>query len=210
MIHIFPSGPLGTNAYVVACPNTHQAAIIDPAPNSAPDIAAFLEQNQLHPVSILLTHSHWDHFADAEELRLKYNIPVWVHPDDKQNLIQPGSDGIPCFLKISPVTECQLLEENLILKVGDLKLHVICTPGHSPGGVCFYCSEHAFLLSGDTLFKGTIGNVSFSTGSPESMWESLRKLEKLPEDTAVFPGHGPSTTIGHEKHWLGRAEDLFG
>jgi len=100
------------------------------------------------------------------------------------------------------------LQEGEIIEVGKLQLIVIASPGHTPGGVCFYLDKEKILFSGDTLFKGSIGNLSFPTADPQAMWHSLKKLEKLPSETVVYPGHGPSTTIGDED-WLPKAQELF-
>lgn len=209
-IQAFPSGPFETNAYVVACPTTRHAAIIDPAPGCAQTVIQFLTNNNLSPKAIWLTHSHWDHIADAAVLKKHYSIPLLVHPLDAQNMIQPGSDKLPCWISIEGTTpDSPPLEEGVALPLGNLTFHVIHTPGHTPGGVCFYCPEKEILISGDTLFRGSIGNTSFATGQPELMWQSLNKLATLPPETRVYPGHGNSTTIGKE-NWLPRAKEIFG
>ncbi len=101
-----------------------------------------------------------------------------------------------------------ILEEGDRISIGEIAFTVISTPGHSPGCVCFYCEKEHILFSGDTLFKGTIGNLTFPTSVPDEMWPSLDKLAALPPETKVYPGHGPSTTIGDES-WLPRARKLF-
>ena len=101
-----------------------------------------------------------------------------------------------------------MLEDKDKLKVGKVELQVIHTPGHTPGSICLYIPKENVLISGDTLFAGSIGNISFPTSKPKLMWESLKKLSKLTPDTKVLPGHGQSTTIGKEK-WLNKAEDYF-
>lgn len=208
MLAIFPSGPLTTNAYVLHCPVTKKAAIIDPAPESAEKIIAFIEKEHLIPEKLLFTHSHFDHIADAATLLKKYPIKSWIHELDAPNLIKPGSDGLPQFMPIEPLNPDFFLEEGTPLLLGNLKIEVIHTPGHSPGGVCFYLPEYALLIAGDTLFKGTIGNLSFPTAEPDLMWQSLKKLAKLDPKTKVYPGHGPSTTIGEEP-WLKDAKNYF-
>jgi hydroxyacylglutathione hydrolase len=209
MIPTFPSGPLGTNAYLLICPKTQHAAIIDPSPGSAKAITQFCTDYNLVPEKILLTHSHWDHIADVATLKKKYKIPVLIHPLDAPNLEQPGSDKLPCWINFEGVLPDALLNEGDTFAVGSIKVFVIHTPGHSPGGVCFYCPEQKLLISGDTLFKGTIGTLSLPTAQPKLMWDSLKKLAKLPRDTMVYPGHGESTTIGNE-NWLSKSEELFG
>lgn len=209
IIQAIPSGPFETNAYIVACPITKEAAIVDPSPDSSEAIIAFIQKNHLHPVKLFLTHSHWDHTADVTAIRSKYPIPIYIHPLDLPNLESPGADGLPSWLNIPSNKADFLLHEGDIIPVGKMKFEVIHTPGHSPGGVCFYCKDEDVLLSGDTLFKGTIGNISFPTSNAQNMWLSLAKLAKLPPLTRVFPGHGASTTIGKET-WLANAESIFG
>src|SRR5437588_132186 len=106
-----PSGPFETNAYVVACPETGEAAIVDPAPGSAESIRSLLERRGWVPKAILLTHSHWDHIADVAKLKEALKIPVWVHELDAQNLQKPGSDGIPCWISIPGVQPDGFLKE---------------------------------------------------------------------------------------------------
>lgn len=209
LLQAFPSGPFETNAYLIACPETLKAVIIDPAPGSYRSITEKISNHQLKPIAIWLTHSHWDHIADTAKLKETYKIPVLIHPLDAPNLETPGADLLPCWIPFDGVHPTKLINEGDLLAVGNIQFQVIHTPGHSPGGVCFYCANEGILISGDTLFKGTIGNLSFPTSRPDLMWSSLDKLAKLPPATHVFPGHGPSTTIGNES-WLPRAEELFG
>ncbi len=206
---VFPSGPFETNAYILYCPETKEAVFIDPAPESASDLIEFIEKHQLTLRGIWLTHTHWDHIADVAPLKKKYNVPVLVHKEDAGNLETPGSDRLPCWVEIEGVMPDGFLEHAQVLKLGDLEVQVIHTPGHTPGGVCFYVPKAKLLFSGDTLFAGTIGNLSFPTARPALMWKSLAILATLPPDTQVLPGHGPKTTIGAEK-WLYQAEEIFG
>lgn len=208
MIEVFPSGPFSTNAYVVACPKTRQAAVIDAPPDSASVILSYLKEKELNCSTLILTHSHWDHIADACLFKDK-GMKVHIHPLDVSNLRQPGADRLPCWLAIKGVEPDGFLEEGANLSVGELSFTVIHTPGHTPGAICFYEKGEQVLFSGDTLFKGTIGNISFPTSQPELMWGSLEKLSHLPGETKVYPGHGPSTTIQAES-WLSRAKEIFG
>lgn len=208
ILQAFPSGPFETNAYIVACPFTKEAAIVDPAPNSAAAILSFIEQQQLKPIKIILTHSHWDHIAEVAALKDQLPVAVWIHEADLPNLQHPGADGLPCWIPLKGVTPDGFLKEGDPVSIGRLTFTVIHTPGHSPGSICLYEPQQHILLSGDTLFKGTIGNLSFPTSVPDAMWSSLQKLEKLPPETHVYPGHGPSTTMGQET-WLPQAKQLF-
>ena len=163
----------------------------------------------LKPCMILLTHSHWDHLAGLAELKKLVDAPVYVHEADKPNVREPGADQLPLYFAIEGVEPDHLLKEGDVLKVGELTIEVIHTPGHTPGGVCFYLPNQHVLFSGDTLFQGTLGNLSLPTARPALMWSSLKKLAKLPPQTKVYPGHGDSTTIGKEA-WLEDAEEFFG
>ncbi len=204
----FPYGPLETNAILLGCSDTKKSVVIDPAQGSTESILAKAKEYGLQIEKILLTHSHWDHFADAYLLKSKIKAPLYVHPLDAQNIESPGSDGIPLFIPIQPVKPDHLLNDGDILEVGRLKLEVIHCPGHSPGGVCFYIKDENLLISGDTLFQGSIGNLSLPTADPIQMWASLDKLSKLPAETKVIPGHGADTSIGNES-WLSRAKQIF-
>ena len=166
------------------------------------------EASGLRIEKILLTHSHWDHFADAAFLKEKTQALLYVHPLDAENVEAPGSDGLPQFFPIRAVKVDRRLQEGEIIEVGPLKLEVIHTPGHSPGGVCFYLASEGILFAGDTLFRGSIGRLDLPTGDSDKMWPTLQKLAKLPPKTRVVPGHGPDTEIGKEA-WLPRAEEFF-
>lgn len=206
IIKVFTTGPAETNSILIGCSKTRQAAIIDVPLDSTELIDQALKKDSLTPQMILLTHSHWDHLADAAKLKKLLAVPIYVHPEDAGNLERPGSDKLPLFFPIEGVKPDKFLNDGQIIPLGDLRFEVICTPGHTPGGVCFWLREQKILISGDTLFKGTIGNISFPTARPELMWQSLKKLAALPPETRVFPGHGPETTIKAES-WIAQARE---
>ncbi len=165
IVQAFPSGPFATNAYVIACKNTHDAAIIDPAPSSANAIISYLNEQQLKPEKIVITHSHWDHIGDAASIKSLLNLSVAIHPLDLPNLEEPGTDGLPLLMPIKGASAEELLSEGDMIPIGDLDFEVIHTPGHTPGGICLYCKDRNTLISGDTLFSGSIGNLSFPTAN---------------------------------------------
>jgi glyoxylase-like metal-dependent hydrolase (beta-lactamase superfamily II) len=208
LVFKFSFGPLQTNAILLACSKTKKCVAIDSSPGSSSSVLNQIAKLELSLEKILLTHSHWDHFADAHILKEKTGVPLYVHELDAPNLITPGIDRIPLFSPIQPVTPDVFLQEGDAISVGELKLVVIHTPGHSPGGVCFYLPEQNILFSGDTLFKGTMGALHLPTAQPTQMWLSLSKLAKLPSCTRVVPGHGQDTSIGEES-WLSRAKEMF-
>ncbi len=208
IIQSFTSGPFSTNSYVISCTMTKQAAVIDPAPGSSQLLIAYLNEKGLKLEKFLVTHSHWDHIADLASLKKIYPVPIYIHPLDKGNLEKPGSDGLFSLISFEGVEADLFLNEEEEVTVGQLSFKVIHTPGHTPGGVCFFYEEQKILFSGDTLFEGTIGNLSFPTAQPSLMWPSLAKLAKLPVETKVYSGHGLTTTIGREP-WLLNAQQLF-
>jgi len=201
----FPSGPIGTNAYLIICKKTKEAALVDAPSDSLLKIQRAVTKHEAHLTQLILTHSHWDHIAEAA----KYVVPLLVHSEDADNLTEPGSDGISTWMSIEAVKPTTLLKDQDLIQIGTTCWQVIHTPGHSPGSICLYCEVDKTCLTGDTLFKGSIGRLDLPTGEPERMWPSLKKLALLPSDTHCFPGHGPSTTIGQEP-WLISAEEYFG
>jgi glyoxylase-like metal-dependent hydrolase (beta-lactamase superfamily II) len=209
IVNFFSAGPLETNTVLLACPKTQKAAIIDVPFESTPILMEEIKKSFLKPQMILLTHSHWDHIGEAIELKEKLKIPIYVHAEDAGNLEAPGSDGLPLFFPIKAGAADHILKDGQILELGSLKIEVIHTPGHTPGGVCFWIENEGILISGDTLFQGTIGKLTLPTGRPRLMWESLKKLSQLPPYTRVIPGHGEETTIGAET-WLSNPQKKFG
>ncbi len=208
IIQVFPAGPYATNAVLLGCQKTRLAVIIDFPRDSVEMLDQALNKQGLTLQMMLLTHSHWDHIADAAEAKRRWNVPLYVHEEDAANLESPGADGLPLMFPIEGVKADHFLKDGQQLEVGQLKIEVIHTPGHTPGGVCFWLKENELLISGDTLFKGTMGNLSFPTSRPKLMWDSLKKLALLPAETRVLPGHGEETSIGAER-WMAQAQKIF-
>lgn len=208
LLKVFSSGPADTNIYLLGCLRTHQAILID-APLDCTDwVAEQIAKYSLSVQMILLTHSHWDHTADAAILKEALEVPLYIHQADSGNLENPGSDGLPLFFPIPAVKPDGFLTDGQLITVGDLQIEVIETPGHTPGGVCFYLPAQKTLIAGDTLFQGTMGRLDLPTGNPIQMWTSLKRLATLPADTTVYPGHGDPTTIGKE-NWIATAQKRF-
>lgn len=208
-IKVFASGPVDTNTYLLSCSKTKEAVIIDAPPDSLDWLLSQIEHDHLTVKALLLTHSHWDHIAEASLIKTTLKIPLYVHKEDAANVEHPGSDRLPLVFPLSPCSVDHYLEDGEILTVGNLRLEVIHTPGHSPGCVCFYLKQEHTLFSGDTLFQGTIGRINFPSSRPTLMWSSLKKLAALPPETIVYPGHGDPTTIGEEE-WLDNPQAKFG
>ncbi len=209
IVKTFCSGPVETNCVLLGCSETGKAVIFDAPPESGKKLLKEIKKADLQVEKLLLTHSHWDHTGDLAFLKKELSVPVFVHELDAENVRSPGSDGLPNFLDIEPASVDGYLVDGQVLKVGNLSMEVIHTPGHTPGGVCFYLKEENLLISGDTLFQGSIGRIDLPTARPALMWTSLERLSHLPPKTRVIPGHGGETTIGAES-WLGNAKQYFG
>lgn len=204
IVKVVTAGPVATNSYLVGCSKTRVGCIIDPAANSSELLQRLIQKHSLSIQGIYLTHSHWDHFADAAKLKREYGYPLFCHSSAADNLARPGSDGIPMIIKIESVKPDGFLQDGESVSLGALTFSVIHTPGHSPGCVCFYFAKEGILFSGDVLFKGTHGNVSFPTSDERLIEGSLLKLMDLPDSVRVYPGHGEETTIGQERGWICR------
>lgn len=174
-----------------------KAWIVDPG-SEALLIAAQLTKANLEPAGILLTHAHFDHIGAVNELQKRYpELPVYIGTNDIAVLTHPFNQApeYPPIAKPEPLIG--IAEGDAIAGLDDLR--ILETPGHTPGGVCYYFPAARLLLSGDTLFAGSIGRTDFPGGDMATMMTSLEKLKALPDETTVIPGHGPLTTIGEEK-----------
>jgi len=186
-------GDLFTNCYIVWEEKTKEAVVIDPA-DSGVEISEILQNKRLNLVGILATHGHFDHLLGALDLKLIYQIPFYCSSLDQFLLNRQketakhflGRDiKVPNFKKI----DIDLNEVGEIL-LGEEKLTVIKTPGHTPGGVCFYNQKNDWLFSGDTLFAEGTGRTDNSYGSSKDLEKSLELIGQLPPDTEILPGHG--------------------
>jgi hydroxyacylglutathione hydrolase len=192
-IKAFNVGVLSTNCYVVNCPETKEAIIIDPgfdASHEAEQIVRYVESAALKVKFIVNTHGHSDHIRGNRVLKKKYGVPVCIHEYDAHCLNGLGENIAPANI---------MLEEKDLLKFGQMKLKVMHTPGHTPGGVSLVGENLVF--TGDTLFAGGIGRIDFPGGSERDMKLSLEKLLCLPDNYVVYPGHGGFSTIGEEKRF---------
>lgn len=198
LIETLTVGPVMTNCYIIGCEETGKGAIIDPG-GSAERILDAVERMELDIVYVLNTHGHFDHTLANDEVVEATGAPLAIHEADAPALAHGG--GASWFgMRGSKSSADLLLTEGDVLKVGNLELHVLHVPGHSPGGVAFYVPREGVVFSGDALFNMGIGRTDLPGGSYPQLMASIRaKLFALPDETVVYSGHGPATTIGRER-----------
>ena len=209
LIHeILPVGWLQCNCSIIGDPETREAIVLDPG-DEVERIAEILMRHKLKVKAIVSTHAHIDHVGGLKKLHELTGAPVMLHADDLP--LYQAMDVQAAWIGMQPpeLTEIhQLLKEGEALHWGAFEAQVLHTPGHTPGSVSLYVPQNAGkvslpapqLFAGDTLFAGSIGRTDLWGGSFEGILRSIRgKLLGLPEETVVFPGHGPTTTIGRER-----------
>jgi len=198
IIETLPVGNLEANCYIIGCEETGQAAVVDPG-DEAGRILDRLAKGGLKVAAVVLTHGHADHIGAVGELKKATGAPVMIHAQDGEMLTNPArnlSAWLGEQLSFKPAD--RLLEDGDTIQVGTVTLEVIHTPGHTPGGICLRAGKD--LFTGDTLFARSIGRSDFPGGSHTTLIKSIKsKLLALPEDTKIYPGHGPTSTIGEEK-----------
>lgn len=189
--------PIGTNCYLLIDKATRKAAVIDPAA-AGQRILDVLKEADATPVLIINTHGHWDHTGANRFLQEQTQSTLLIHEADAPMLSNAALSSATFFgAGIQTSTPDRLLHDKDVIELGELRLEVLHTPGHSPGGVCLFTEDLCF--SGDTLFKLSMGRTDLPGSDETQMEYSLNKLMRYPDELTVLPGHGPATTIGYER-----------
>lgn len=213
----FPAGPWQTNCYVVATQPGAECLIIDPGVGAAEGVRDLVAEHRLKPVAVVLTHGHLDHMFAVAPLCGSYQATCWIHPDDRRLLADPlramGPETAQLLAQLTGGTasfaepdEVRELSDGSVLEIAGVTLDAIHAPGHTQGSV-MYRSDHPatgqidqVVFSGDVIFAGSIGRTDLPGGDHATMLRSLRaKVLPLADSAALLPGHGPQTTMAHER-----------
>ena len=193
-----------TNCYVVALESGGPAVVID-APPDPEGVGALLRKHDLVPTALLLTHAHIDHLGGAGAVRRTMQVSAYLHPDDGWLAAAPEEQLRALFGMIpegdfTPPEQYVDLADGDKLELGGVELGVVHTPGHTPGHCCFLLESEGVLFSGDQLFAGSVGRTDLPGGDTEELFRSMKeRILTLDDGVEVLPGHGPATTIGHER-----------
>jgi len=202
-IQAFPGGELETNTFLVADTETGDAIVIDAAEGVTAAVTAALKEQGLTARSIVLTHTHWDHIADAAEMQRTLNVPLIANAyatqlfgDASGRIAARGREGIAPFAPSGALHEADSID------VGKHTFTVLFLPGHEPTHIGLWSEADNVLISGDVLFPGGHGTTEIPGSDQQVMNQTIRRLSRLPDATVVYPGHGAPTTIGAERHWM--------
>ena len=198
IIKTLPVGPIMANCFIVGCQETLEAAVIDPG-DEADKILQLVTDLDLNVKTIINTHGHFDHVSANKGIHTATNAPILIHALDAPMLEQISASAANWGLSAedSPPPD-RTINDGDTISFGQITLKVMHTPGHTPGGVSLFTDDHVFV--GDTLFAGSIGRTDFPGGDFATLKSSIQdKLFALGDGVRVYTGHGPETTIGHEK-----------
>jgi hydroxyacylglutathione hydrolase len=201
----FTFSPVTENTYVLYN-EAGDAIIIDPGcyfPEEELKLEEFIAIKELNVVQLINTHCHLDHVFGNKRISEKYGLELFIHPNEEQVLgFAPQSGKMWGLPFENYLGKLHFLQDGDIVTLGKDELKVLLAPGHSPGSICFYCEAQKFVIGGDVLFYESIGRTDLPGGDHHTLLHSIReKLFVLPDDVTVYPGHGTSTTIGHEKKY---------
>lgn len=199
----FTFSPFQENTYLLSDENKN-AIIIDPGMYGAQELKKmidYIQQNELKPQQVLLTHAHLDHIFGLKSFLKEYDLPFFLH--EKELPVYNTAEAVAANYGVAlslPSRQFDLISENDKVSFGGEDLEIRFAPGHSPGSICFYSQENNWIISGDVLFQNSIGRTDLPGGDTDTLLKSVQtQLFTLPDETTVYSGHGPSTTVGLEK-----------
>lgn len=203
-LQTFEFSPIQENTYLLYN-EFNECIIIDPGcyfEEEREILASFIQSKNLNPVLLLNTHCHLDHVFGNKFVAEKYGLIPHIHPLEKKLLDYAPTSGLMYNMPFDNYTgELAFIDEGSTLKAGEDELEAIFTPGHSPGSLSFYCKKQAFIISGDVLFQRSVGRTDLPGGDHATLIRSIQeKLMMLPDETVVYSGHGPSTTVIAERN----------
>ena len=198
ILEVIPVGPLSVNCSIVVDDETGKAVIVDPGAEAEKIIETAKE---FEVIGIVNTHGHIDHVGQVGRIKEEFGVPFYLHPEDRYLIRDEIWEGFGSYIGAVPCPEPDVeLYDGMEIEVGNIKMNVIHTPGHTPGLCCFYIEEEGVLIAGDLLFKGSVGRWDLPGGDPEKLKKSLERIfSELPDETVVVCGHYEETTIGHER-----------
>ncbi len=202
-IKSFEFSPIQENTYILYN-EFNECIVLDPGcyfDAEKDELVAFITNNHLTPTMLINTHCHLDHVFGNKLISEKYNLTLQLHENEKAVLAFAPASGLMYNMPFDNyIGDFILLKEGDLITLGDDELKVLLTPGHSPGSLSFYAAKDKFVISGDALFKNSVGRSDLPGGNHAQLIKSIKEnLLSLPEDTVVYSGHGPQTTIGAEK-----------
>lgn len=197
LIKKFVVGPLESNCFIIADDGSKECFIVDPG--DEPDrILDFIQENGFKVKFIVCTHAHFDHVGAVSDIKKDTGAKIVVHADDLEIYRKTREQGASWGFELDEQPEPDMfVSEGDRIEIGDLKFEILHTPGHSPGGICIY--GEGILITGDTLFAGSVGRTDFYGGDLRDLKKSFKRLISLPAGVKVLPGHGPESTIAREK-----------
>lgn len=205
----FELNHFGMNCFVLWDESTKQCAIVDPGAETLYEeaqVTQYIDEHGLHPTLILLTHAHVDHIAGLREMCELYGLPVTMHPDGKVLLRQAGAYGAVMGFEVENMDTLDVVEiqDNDVLQLGEERIECRAVPGHCPGSMAYVVPSAKVVLTGDALFRGSIGRTDLPGGNYATLIEKIRtRLLTLPDDYEVLPGHGDISSIGVERLYNG-------
>lgn len=204
-VQFFTFNAFQENTYLIYA-STGEAIIVDPGCSSPAEnntLLHFVSQHNLKVVQLINTHCHIDHILGNQLIASTFNLELFLHPNEEQMLMLSPQAAKMYGIQLTPYKgPLHFLKGGDVVMLGGEELRVLDAPGHSPGSICLYSEPGDFIIAGDVLFRESIGRTDLPGGNHQALIESIKtQLFTLPGSVTVYPGHGPSTTIGHEKKY---------